>query len=270
MGITVQPGERPIKVFVSSVMRPEFEGVRNETVGTLDEILEIAPWAFEYTPGSSEPVDKAYLRHVREADFVVWLVTAPTTEPVSDEVKEAIAAGRRLWIVIIDPRDQWLDATTSLVDHARRHAKWIEPGRCGGLRTALQMTWRMTRSFVPFAASPAWGEWPSWSQWVAHREPVAFRDGKQQEFQGILPFRCWGRHDIGSAPPDLLPTRGHPISLLTGDFGIGKSLAAERALQTAIAASQEGQTTAIPVFIQADELVGPLQACGSPARDRTW
>ncbi|MYG37033.1 MAG: DUF4062 domain-containing protein [Gemmatimonadetes bacterium] len=140
--MAVQPGERPIKVFVSGVMRPEFEKVRGETVGTLNEIPEIEPWAFEHTPGISEPAEEAYLRHVRESDIVVWLVTAPTTEPISDEVKEAIAARRKLWILIIDPRDQWSDATTSLVDHARRDAKWIEPNRCGGLRTALQMTWK--------------------------------------------------------------------------------------------------------------------------------
>ena len=132
----IQAGERPIKAFVSSVMRPEFQKVRNETVRALDEIPLITRWAFEYTPGSSEPVDKGYLRHVQDADFVVWLVTAPTTQPVSDEVKEAIAAGRRLWIVIVEPRDQWSGATKSLVDHARDHAKWIEPSRCGGAATS--------------------------------------------------------------------------------------------------------------------------------------
>ena len=92
--ITVQPGERPLKAFVSSVMRPAFDEVRTETVRALDAIPLIARWAFEFTPGGSEPVNKAYLRHVRDADFVVWLVTAPTTQAVSDEVKEAIAADR--------------------------------------------------------------------------------------------------------------------------------------------------------------------------------
>ena len=259
VGIAVRPGERRIKVFVSSVMRPEFEEFRNETVGTLDEILEIVPWAFEYTPGSSEPLDKAYLRHVREADFVVWLVTAPTTEPVSDEVKAAIAAGRKLWIVIVDPRDEWSDATTSLVDHARRHAKWIEPSRCGGLRTALQMTWkdevirgvrgiRGTRRVAKLESMVSASRARCISRWQAAGVP---RD---------IALQMLEQTDIGSAPPDLLPKHSHPVSLLTGDFGIGKSLAAERALQAAIAASQEGQATAIPVFVQADELVGPLEA----------
>ncbi|MCY3705759.1 MAG: hypothetical protein OXH08_09690 [Gammaproteobacteria bacterium] len=259
VGITVQPGERPIKVFVSSVMRPEFEEVRNETVGTLDAIPEIVPWAFEYTPGSSEPVDQAYLRHVREADFVVWLVTATTTEPVSDEVKEAIAASRKLWIVIIDPQSEWSDATTSLVDHARRHAKWIEPTRCGGLRTALQMTWEdeVIRSV---RGIPSKGR-------VAKLESMASasraRCIARWQAAGVpreIALRMLEQTDVGSAPPALLPTRSHPVSLLTGDFGIGKSLAAERALQAAIAASQERQATAIPVFVPADELVGPLEA----------
>ena len=257
VGITVQPGERPIKAFVSSVMH-KFEEVRKETVRALDEIPLIARWAFEYTPGSSEPVDKAYLRHVRDADFVVWLVTARTTEPVSDEVKEAIAADRRLWIVIIDPRDQWSGATKSLVDHASLHAKWIEPSRCGGLRTALQMTWNdeVVRALRRIPGMGRLAKLESMgsasrarciSRWQAAGVP------RDVAFQMVEETR------VGSAPPELLPTRRHPISLLTGDFGIGKSLAAERALQAALAASEEGQATAIPVFVQADKLVGPLE-----------
>ena len=254
----VQPGERPIKAFVSSVMGPEFDEVRIETVRALDEIPLIARWAFEYTPGSSEPVDNAYLRHVRDADFVFWLVTAPTTQPVSDEVKEAIATGRRLWIVIIDPRDQWSGATKSLVDHARDHAKWIEPSRCGGLRPALQMTWN-DEVVRALRRIPGMGR-------VAKLESMGSasraRCISRWQAAGVprdVAFQMLEETRVGSAPPELLPTRRHPISLLTGDFGIGKSLAAERALQAAIAASQEGQATAIPVFVQADELVGPLE-----------
>ena len=180
-------------------------------------------------------------------------------QAVSDEVKEAIATGRRLWIVIIDPIDRWSDATKSLVEHARIHAKWIEPSRCGGLRTALQMTWddevvRALRSIPGMGRVAKLESMGSASRarcislWQAAGVP---RD---------IALAMLGQTDIGSAPPELLPTRGHPISLLTGDFGIGKSLAAERALQAAIAASQEGQATAIPVFVEADELAGPLEA----------
>ena len=254
----VQPGERPIKAFVSSVMRPEFDEVRDETIRALGEIPLIARWAFELTPGSSEPVERAYLRHVRDADFVVWLVTAPTTQAVSDEVKEAIAADRRLWIVIIDPSDQWSGATKSLVDHASPHAKWIEPSRCGGLQTAIQMTWddEVVRAL--------------------RRIPGMGRVAKLESMGSASRARCIARWQaagvprdvalqmleetrVGSAPPELLPTRRHPISLLTGDFGMGKSLAAERALQAAIASSREGQARAIPVFVQADELGGSLE-----------
>lgn len=258
VGITVQPGERPIKAFVSSVMGPEFDEVRTETVRALDEIPLIARWAFEFTPGGSEPVDKAYLRHARDADFVVWLVTAPTTRAVSDEVKEAIAAGRKLWIVIIDPSDQWSGATKSLVDHASPHGKWIEPSRCGGLRTAIQMTWddEVVRALrhIPGMGRVAKLE----SMGSASRARCLAR----WQAAGVprdVAFHMLEETRVGSAPPELLPTRRHPISLLTGDFGMGKSLAAERALQAAIACSREGQARAIPAFVQADELGGPLE-----------
>jgi len=239
-------------------MRPEFQKVRNETVRALDESPLIARWAFEYTPGGSEPVDRAYLRHVRDADFVVWLVTAPTTQAVSDEVKEAIAADRSLWIVIIDRSDQWSGATKSLVDHASPHAKWIEPSRCGGLRTAIQMTWddEVVRALrrIPGMGRVAKLE----SMGSASRARCIAR----WQAAGVprdVAFQMLEDTRVGSAPPELLPTRRHPISLLTGDFGMGKSLAAERALQAAIASSREGQARAIPVFVQADKLGGPLE-----------
>lgn len=254
----VQPGERPLKAFVSSVMRPEFDEVRTETVRALDEIPLITRWAFEFTPGGSEPVDKGYLRHVRDADFVVWLVTAPTTQAVSDEVKEAIAADRKLWIVIIDTSEQWSDATKSLVDHASLHAKWIEPNGCGSLRTAIQMTWddEVVRALrrIPGMGRVAKLE----SMGSASRARCIAR----WQAAGVprdLAFQMLEETQVGSAPPELLPTRRHPISLLTGDFGMGKSLAAERALQAAIASSRQGQARAIPVFVHADKLGGPLE-----------
>ena len=254
----VQPGERPLKAFVSSVMRSEFDEVRTETVRALDEIPLITRWAFEYTPGGSEAVDQGYLRHVRDSDFVVWLVTAPTTQAVSDEVKEAIATDRRLWIVIIDSRDQWSGATKSLVDHASLHAKWIEPSRCGGLRPALWMTWndevvralRRIPGMGRVAKLESMGE-ASRARCIARWQAAGVpRD---------VAFRMLEETRVGSAPLELLPTSRYPISLLTGDFGMGKSLAAERALQAAIASSREGQARAIPVFVQADELAGPLE-----------
>lgn len=56
------------------------------------------PWAFEYTPASSEPVDQGYLRKVREADLVIWLASDETTTPVANEIREALASDRRLLI----------------------------------------------------------------------------------------------------------------------------------------------------------------------------
>lgn len=256
--VAVQPGERRIKAFVSSVMGPEFDDIRIETVRALDEIPLIARWAFELTPGGSEPVDKAYLRHVRDADFVVWLVTAPTTQAVSDEVKEAIAADRRLWIVIVDPSDQWSGATKSLIDHASPHAKWIEPSRCGGLRTAVRMTWD-DEVIRALRRMPGMGRVAKLESMGSASRARCIARWQAAGVPRDVAFQMLEETSVGSAPPELLPTRRHPISLLTGDFGMGKSLAAERALQAAIASSREGQARAIPAFVQADELGGPLE-----------
>ena len=184
---------------------------------------------FEYTPGSSEPVDKAYLRHVRDADFVVWLVTAPTTEAVSDEVKEAIATDRRLWIVIIDPSDQWSGATKSLLDHASLHAKRIEPSRCGGLRTALRMTWD-DEVIRALRGIPGMGRVAKLESMGSASRARCISRWRAAGVPRDIALQMSGQIHVGSPSPELLPTRGHPISLLTGDFGIGKSLAAEKSI----------------------------------------
>ncbi|MGH7488948.1 MAG: hypothetical protein ACREMY_25595, partial [bacterium] len=93
------PGERPLVAFVSSVMRPELDEWRSATVDALNANPVLVPWAFEYTPASSEQVTDAYLTKVREATFVIWLVGAETTAPVRDEIQEALAANRRLWVM---------------------------------------------------------------------------------------------------------------------------------------------------------------------------
>ena len=71
----VLPGERPLKCFVSSVMKDKYQWARDEITLTLGSYPFITPWTFEYTPGSSELIDNGCLRNVRESDFVFWLVT---------------------------------------------------------------------------------------------------------------------------------------------------------------------------------------------------
>jgi hypothetical protein len=57
-------------------MKDKYQWARDEITLTLDSYPFITPWTFEYTPGSSETIDNGCLRHVRESDFVFWLITS--------------------------------------------------------------------------------------------------------------------------------------------------------------------------------------------------
>ncbi|MEW6048670.1 MAG: DUF4062 domain-containing protein, partial [Bacillota bacterium] len=101
----MRPGERPLLVFISSVI-PELTRERAEVVEVLDRYELFLPWAFEFTPGSSEPVDCSYLSKVREADIVIWLAGVDTTEPVRNEIREALASNKRLWAIKLPAKER--------------------------------------------------------------------------------------------------------------------------------------------------------------------
>ena len=79
----VSRGESNLLGFISSVMSPDLTHARETAFTVLDEMDFVHPWAFEFTPASSESPSEAYLRRVEDADFVVWLIGGTTTPGLS-------------------------------------------------------------------------------------------------------------------------------------------------------------------------------------------
>ena len=93
--MNIDRSETSLLVFISSVMRPELEPARNLAREAFLELEFTRPWAFEFTPASSEPPDESYLRKVQESDFVVWLIGDTTTQPVVATQGHSSPLGRR-------------------------------------------------------------------------------------------------------------------------------------------------------------------------------
>ena len=119
----VSRSENNLLVFISSRMNSEMEPARKIAVEAVKRVEFGRPWAFECTPANTETAEDTYLRKVREADFVVWLVGAETTQPVVDEVNEAIAFARRLLAFKL-PAEQRDSKTEDLLDRVGDYAKW--------------------------------------------------------------------------------------------------------------------------------------------------
>ena len=110
-------------MFISSRMDGELAAARDiakEAIGALDFGR---PWAFEYTPASSQAVGDAYLRKVAEADFVVWLVGSTTSPPVENEVNQCIASNGRLLVFKL-PAEQRDERTEALLHRVGNVVKW--------------------------------------------------------------------------------------------------------------------------------------------------
>ncbi len=119
-------------------MRGHLNEARQVVVDALDGVPFLSAWAFEYTPSSSESADDTYLRHVRDADFVIWLAGAEVSQPVLNEVREALVARRRLIIIRYGtgPRTA---GCTGLLDEVGLRAKYADALDLAELRQALEL-----------------------------------------------------------------------------------------------------------------------------------
>lgn len=228
-------------------MRPEVQWARDAAVEALTKNPTLVPWAFEFTPASSEAADISYLAKVREADFVVWLVGDTTTPPVRDEIAEALVANRRLWVITL-PAVERDELTTQLLQDVRGRATTASANSADELRELLALTFsdeivralRDTPGLTRLALVEQAGRRSRTrmvSRWVAvgleSAEAIAFADDPA----------------VGAPPEGLLPNADQPLSIIVGDVGAGKSVAAERALQLALLEARERAGAPIPMFL---------------------
>jgi hypothetical protein len=259
------PGEAPLCAFISSVQRPELEWARQAAVRAFSAPPLLRPWAFEFTPASSETASDAYLSKVREADLVVWLVGAETTEPVRREIGEAISKRRRL-IVVRLPAKHRDDATRTLLSQTDRVSKRVDAADEAELVGALALTVsdevaRAMRGKPPLTALASLD--------VLERVSIArCREGwiAARLDRDLADDFALNRH-VGEPSPQMVPTAEDPLKLVIGDVGSGKSLVAERILQSAIDDARSNVAAPIPVFVHA-RAAGPDFEASIAARAR--
>ena len=117
--------ESDLLVFISSVMTDEMKWARDEAVRTFKNFPFAQPWAFEFTPASSESATDAYLRKVEEAAFVVWLVGSQTRQPVVNEINTSMAKGKHLLVFKLPAENR--DALTQRLLHTvSGYCKWAD------------------------------------------------------------------------------------------------------------------------------------------------
>ena len=244
--------ETDLLIFISSVM-DELKCARQVVMNTCLAFPFTQPWAFEFTPASSElPID-GYLRKVKEADFVIWLIGRKTTQPVVDEITTCISAGRRLLAFKL-PSESRCEETQNLINEVGDYAKWAEVNNIDNLAEHIQKA--LSDEFVNALRDPA---------------PPARRD-KLQEMKQLSISRCQ-RMWTSLGVPDNIATEltndpsvgdileelpGPGVYRIEGDQGSGKTLAVERLFQKAVTCALNVSSQPFPIFVNARSLSEPI------------
>ena len=225
-------------------MDAELASARETAKRAIDAIDVGRPWVFEYTPASSEPADHAYLRKVKEADFVIWLVGSTTTLPVENEVNECLASDGRLLVfkLPVEQRDKRTDA---LLDRVGRIVKWREVAPVSNLYVEIRAAVldELIRGFRdpsgPIRVRTLW-EKRDWS--FAHCE-VSWRSvGVCDALAKELAQDTAVGDVLGDQPPGM--------NVVVGPQGSGKTLASHRLFQHAVEVALEDSSKPFPVFLE--------------------
>ena len=250
--------ELPLVVFVSSTMNSELEWARDETFRVLQSRHGFRAWMFEHTPASSESLVSGYLRKVREADLVIWLIGRETTEPVRKEILEALASKRRLLIFKL-PESQRDAATESLINEVGTRAKWNDVREKENLTQSLELAlvdetiraWRNIRGFDRLARLEELNQ-ESRGRCIARWQALGLSYKQATEFANDP--------SVGVLKPDYFPETNR-VRILVGELGSGKSLIAERIFQVGIARARGSSDAPIPIYLDASTVTDQLGKC---------
>lgn len=239
-------------------MDDELMPIRERVEVALQEAPYLMPWAFETAPASSENVEDGYLRKVREARFVLWLIGSNTTEPVEREINEALASENCGLLPFLLPTENRDSRTKNLLERIKPHARYREIEDLDQLETEVEVA-------ISDEMARALDGQPSTSR--AERLDALGRESRArciQKWQAAgleldLARKLANDVDVGATPDALLPGTDVAFVVLVAEAGCGKSLACERFLQKAIAAQLQDAAAPVPVFVAARKVIGDLQ-----------
>ena len=247
-----QKSEPDLLVFISSVMDDELNPARNSAAATIQEMDFGRPWAFEYTPASSEAASDAYLRKVQEADFVIWLVGSRTTLPVVNEVHRCLATQGRLLIFKL-PAGERDEETETLLNEAGRVVKWKEVESLPTLENEIKLA--LHDEMIRALRDPL-GRTRNQSLVRARDRSLAdcvvslLALGVDEDVANNLVYKEGVGHDFDELGPGL--------HVVTGPQGSGKTLAAHRLFQKAVQGALDDASEAFPILINSADLLGGL------------
>ena len=244
--------EYGLTVFISSRQSPEMMAARGEADRAIDEFPLTRPWAFENMPASSEASREHYLRYASEADFVIWLVGEETSAAVVDEIHACMGVQGRLLVFLL-PSTSRDESTSKLLNEVSKYTTWHEVESLDTLgdhiRAALHdETIRAVRNPV----LP--GRIPQLKRQLAESISRSKRSWTSLGVPEDIADELARDNSVGHVLS--LPSGG--INMVSGDQGVGKTLALQRFHQVAIDKALKDSSQPYPIFVKARDIDGPL------------
>ena len=248
MSKKVHRSENKLLVFISSRMNDEMQPARMIAVKAIKQVEFGRPWAFEFTPASAETAEDIYLRKVREADFVVWLVGTETTQPVVDEVNEAISSARRLLVFKL-PVEQRDSQTQDLLDQVGKYVKWSEVDSIENLHLSISES--IADAMIHAVRNPFI---PARRKKLLQEIGLSFSRCKEQLLSlGVEEFVAEEMANDREGG-DVIGTPTSGAWNVVGEQGSGKSLAVERLFQRVATDAAEDSSRPFPILVRARDL----------------
>ena len=243
--------ESDLLIFISRVTN-ELKSTRQAAKDTVLALPFAQPWLFEDSPASSESPSAVYLRKVKEADIVIWLIGRETSKPVVEEINVCMSEGHPLLAFKLPflNRDE---QTQKLISEVGGYAKWKEIGHASELSEEISVA--LYDEVVRRFRNP---ESPTRQRKLTELGSLSIARTKQMWISIGVPDdlveELSGDHSVGDAIGPL----GPGLHMIVGDQGIGKTLAAERLFQRSVRNALEDSSQPFPLIVNARDLREPL------------
>ena len=252
----IRPSEEPLMVFVSSRQDPEDKEMSRARKLAIDEVANyqgMRVWAFEDAPASSEAARDRYISNAGRADLMIWLIGSSTTTPIVEEVSACMRAQGRLLAFKL-PATERNDVTEALIRKVSDYATWKTVQNVEDLPAHIRAA--LTDEILRRYRDPAPVNHDFFLK-QKHRESIA--DTKRLWTTLGVPEDIAGEladdHSVGHKL--TLPTTG--TLTVNARQGSGKTLAAQRLYQTALANRMQDHSQPLPVFLNARNISGDLK-----------
>ena len=249
----VRASEDELLVFISSLQDEEMDRARELAIEAVNNYPGTRAWAFEDAPASSEAARERYIRNAGRADFVIWLIGSKTTPPVVEEVDACLSAGGKILPFKL-PAQVRDTQTQELIERVQKLVTWRIVENVESLPLHIQTA--LTDEILTGFRDPA----PvNHDKYLEQEQRESIADTK----------RLWTtfgvRDDVAQELAEdqsvgnvlALPATG--VVQIIATQGSGKSLAAHRLYQRAIANRLKDRLEPLPVFLNARTISGELK-----------